>query len=397
MHAISRYLYIVLCVTACMCCAPALADGLYFDAGVAAFGKGDYKSASEYMDLHIKEDPQDSMALYYLALSYQQLGDNQKYQNSIARVLKQFPKSKAATMAKAHLAEGTLPQTQPLKQTLNHVADLPRETWIPFTKVGRALVVDGRVNKHPMRMIFDTGAETCLLTVDHLKDLGIAPPEGKPHGLGAGVGNNKPVPVWIKPLDLSVGRIERKNFPVLISPIPMEYPLLGVKFFKGYDFTVDNKNDSILFKQKGGVAHTPTIAANSALTVDLAGNYVYNVPFTRQGETIIVSVTINGKPQQMIFDTGAEVCLFTSQQLKELGIDYNINSPQLMLRGLAGVTRASTCLLESMKLGPIDRKNVLCGITDDAFTSRPLLGQNFFQSWQFTIDDRNSVIRFTKK
>ncbi len=393
MRAIDRFLFSVFCLAAWFATSqPARADGLYFDAGVAAFGKGNYKSASEYMELHIKEDPQDSMALYYLALSFQKLGDYPKYQDTVQRLLKQFPKSKAAAMAKAHQAEAPIQ----VPQNLGQATDLPRETWIPFNKVGRALVVEGRVNKHPMRMIFDTGAETCLLTVDHLKDMGIPVPEGKPHGLGAGVGKNKPVPIWIKHLDLSVGRIERKNFPVIISPIPMEYPLLGIKFFKGYDYTVDNKNESILFKLKSDVT-PPTIAANSALTVDLSGNYVYNVPFTRQGETIIVSVSINGKQAQMIFDTGAEVCMFTSQQLRDLGIDYNVNSPYMMLRGVSGVTRASTCLLESVKLGPIDRKNVLCGITDDALTSRPLLGQNFFQSWQFTIDDRNNVIRFTKK
>lgn len=374
-------------------CAPALADGIYFDAGVAAFGKGKFQSAAEYMELHIKEDPQDSMALYYLALSYRQMGESQKYQDSIQRLLKQFPKSKAAGLARAHQTEPTPPRSV---QGTGQATDLPRETWIPFTKVGRALVVEGRVNKHPMRMIFDTGAETCLLTTDHLRDLGIPVPEGKPHGLGAGVGKSKPVPIWVKHLDLSVGRIERKNFPAIISAVPMEYPLLGIKFFKGYDYTVDNKNESILFKLKGE-AGPPTIAANSALTVDLAGNYVYNVPFTRQGETIIVSVSINGKPAQMIFDTGAEICMFTSQQLRDLGIDYSTNSPSMMLKGVSGITRASTCLLESMKLGPIDRHNVLCGVTDDALTSRPLLGQNFFQSWQFTIDDRNNVIRFTKK
>lgn len=391
--SIAKALGAVFAVSLAMLGAPAFAHGIYFDAGVAAFEKENFQSAREYLELHIKEDPQDSMAFYYLALSLQRLGDRPKAEDTLRKVVKQFPKSRAAELARPILAgvDGD-PMGAPLSV---HDAGLPRETWIPFTKVGRALVVDGRVNKKPIRMIFDTGAETCLLTTDHLKDLGIPLPQGKPQGLGAGVGKSQPVPVWVKPLDLRVGRIERKNFPVMISPIPMEHPLLGLKFFRGYDYTVDNKSESILFKLKQDTP--PTIAMNSALTVNQSGNYVYNVPFTKQGETIIVSVSINGKPTPMIFDTGAEICMFTTKQLRDMGIDYNTNSPSIILRGISGTTRATTCLIDNMRLGPVDRNNVLCGITDEAMTSRPLLGQNFFQTWQFTIDDRHNVIRFTKK
>src|ERR1700722_16684634 len=44
------------------------------------------------------------------------------------------------------------------------------------------------------------------------------------------------------------------------------------------------------------------------------------VPFTRQGNLILVKGAVNGKSVTMVFDTGAGGCLFSLETLRSLGV-----------------------------------------------------------------------------
>jgi hypothetical protein len=57
---------------------------------------------------------------------------------------------------------------------------------------------------------------------------------------------------------------------------------------------------------------------------------------------------------------------------------------------------AQVGIISGIKLGPIERHNFAIGISDQANTAKPLLGQDFVGDWNYTIDNQQQVIRFTK-
>jgi hypothetical protein len=102
-----------------------------------------------------------------------------------------------------------------------------------------------------------------------------------------------------------------KNFEIGVHEKMNDYPLLGQTFFQDFTYTIDNGAHSIHFVKKrkaGGSAYAdPSRDPN-------------NVPFTRQGNEIVVNVSVNGRPTKMYFDTGATSCILSKEQVKQLGL-----------------------------------------------------------------------------
>lgn len=362
-----------------------------YEAGVRYYQQREYRRAADSFASAVRLDPSLGEALYYLGLSYYQLGHEEKAREVYRMVIKAYqgePIAKTATQAIAAMDQADRAV----------LASLPRETWVGYQTVGRTLVVDGAVNGKATPMIFDTGAESSFFTIGQLQHLGISPPTGSPTGTSLSVGQSQGVPNWTMRVDLKVGRIERHNFPILVSSIPTPYPLLGQDFCKGYQFDIDQNKRAISFKLKGELPATKVASLQRApsMTVDSSGQYVHSVPFVREGNSVIVPVTVNGVVTPMIFDTGAEVCLFTGIMAEKCGIHPDARRGLVPLNGIGGRVMARVGVIDSIKLGPIEKHGMAVSICDDVAADKPLLGQDFFREWRYTIDSQAGVIRFSK-
>jgi clan AA aspartic protease (TIGR02281 family) len=367
----------------------ALEESEFFTQGTALFKKQEYLQAFESFAKAVQIQPDNADAAYYLAVTLHHLGHLDKAKEQYKFVVDTFPGTAAAQQAAS-----ILHQLSVAKQAES--AGLPKETWVKYERRGNSIEVDGLVNNHPVKFDFDTGAERCLLTPVQLKQLGMSMPTGSPSGYGAGIGQSKPIPVWHLNIDLKVGRIERRNFPVLVSSVPMDFPLLGQDFYRDFEYSIDSASKTISFRHHC-LGTTPVVKKTApALTVDSAGHYIFNVPFVKEGNSLIVSALINGKNVPMVFDTGAVFCLFSKSEASQAGISVDTHRPAFSISGLSGQTMAQVGIISGIKLGPIERHNFAIGISDQANTAKPLLGQDFVGDWNYTIDNQQQVIRFTK-
>jgi clan AA aspartic protease (TIGR02281 family) len=322
------------------------------------------------------------------------MGDYARAKDRYRQILTAFPNTPAAEMATEAIKQldpglyrrltGVSPAALPSGG--EHAASdpsLPESARLYFNKQGESLIVDGEVNNRSIKMVFDTGAETCVFGKNHLQQLGITPPSGPPDGMASGVGSAGVVKTWNMKTTLKVGGITRRNFPVTVQEVLPTDPLLGQTFFSDYTYVIDNGAHSIAFHKRGHSASTT--------------NNAYAVPFTREGKEMIVNVEVNGKGCPMIFDTGAEGTAFSADQVRKLGISIPDDAETQMSTGIGGTTTGVAFNVERMKLGPIEKRNIKIGVVDASNMPRPLLGQNFYGDWQYTIDNSAKMIHFLRR
>lgn len=365
-----------------------------FQQGVKLYQAGDYRAAARKFSSTVDAEPENTDAMYYFALCQHRMGDARTARIVYKKIMTEFPGSRAAKMAKAALDQLNASSTAEL-------TTLPKETWVPFRPRGQSLMVQAQVNHNNIEMIFDTGATECLFTREHIKALGLTPPTGEPDTHALGVGSSKGIPVWQMKIDIKVGRIERKGLSVLVSQQSLLAPLLGQSFYRDFEYTIDSAQQSILFKRRDQSIATAAAPSSNPLvpraTVDASGRYVYAVPCVIDGESVIVKTQVNGRELSMILDTGAEVVLFTNTQLKAIGVKALRDPQPLQVNGIAGVTSGVYGVIDRIQLGPIDRRDLRVGATDNAAMSKPLLGQSFFEGWQYTIDRHARLVKISRR
>lgn len=391
-----------------------LASAGSLEDGVKLFQAKKYKNAIPYFEQALRANPYDYNAIYYSALSYQYLGDFQRAKGEYGRLVDKFPYTTAGKNAQMVLQRldprylesilrrnaGASPQQSGNVQTHGQAqtsqsadyASLPSEDRVRFNKSdtqgGRPhIIVAGWVNNRPVNFIFDTGAEDTTIGKDHLSQLGLKPPEGPPTGYSAGVGSSEKIKTWHMMATLKLGNIERKNMKISVLEKFGMNPLLGQDFFKDFQYTIDNGAQTIHFVKKGS-----SYAAQSG-----AGSERYAVPFTREGNEMVVNVDVDGRSIPMYFDTGASNVVFTNEHLKQLNIRVPEDAVETSTGGIGGQTKAKQFPVRRMRCGPIDKSPMEVTVVEAAAMRHPLLGQTFFHDWQYTIDNQNSIIRFVRR
>ncbi len=379
----------------------------FFDQGVRFYNQRNFSAAIQYFVQSQKNSPFDANAAYYAALTYHQMGDSARAKAQYKDVITRFPSTQAAQLSAA-----ALKQLDPnyMRQSASQssaggghagvwsatsggggsedTSGLPAETRIYYTPRNNALVVNAEVGHRPIQMIFDTGAEGCVLGKNHLAQLGITPPQGPPVGYSRGVGSSGGIKTWMLQVDMKVGSIERKNFPVMVQEELPTDPLLGQSFFKDFAYTIDNGAHSIVLKRK-----------SSAQSVASTEPDRYAVPFVREGNEMVVSVEVNGRACPMFFDTGANSSVvFDKTSLAQAGLNVPEDAQVGISTGVGGATRTYSFNVQRVKLGPVDRSDVLVHVVENAAMGRPLVGQGFYgDGWQYTIDNENKVIHFLRR
>jgi len=406
-------------------CPGALADA-YFDGGVTYYRQKNYAKALQYFAQAYRTDPANGNAVYYQAVCRQSMGDKKGAIPLYASTVANFPGTGAANMAMSALSSldpeyyaqlvrhrgGSAQQasstaaassssnrqyaptssaTSSIRGTSDDLSSLPSQTRIPFVREGSLLLIDAAVNGHVMKMFFDTGAEIVAMGKNQLAEVGVAEPTGAPTGAASGVGSSGSVATWMIHSNLKVGDIERRNFPICVQENMGMHPLLGQSFFRDFTYTIDYTTSG---KEQG----TILLIKNGSAEAQASGSHnSYGVPFTREGNELIVQVEVNGKTTPMYFDSGASTIAFSMQQCKELNIKIPDDAVTQMSRGIGGVSAAYGFTISRMRLGPIDKSNIMVSATEASRMRYPLLGQTFFGDWQYTIDNTNNVIRFVRR
>ncbi len=413
---------------------PAYAQVEFYEAAVKEYKKHNYEQAAKLFNEYLvaklpadkmaisptkSEDPTISYAMFYEAVCLEQIGDTKDAAALYNIVVQRYQGTKLALEADKRLQKSKSAPTgsgksQPPARDPS-LDTFPKETWAPFKRFGNLMLVQGYINGKSTGMLFDTGAAGCLFSTEQLKSLGLEVPSGAPTASVAGVGVNKQTPAWTIYADIRLGSIQRRKFPVQVNTNPLNYPLLGVNFTEGLEYTIDNQAGVIQFKSTALNQTTAVSAptqntqtnpssigtpANSFsdkmfITVDSSSNYVYNIPFTETNKAIIVKGKIGGKECRMILDTGTDICLFTSAQLKTLGIVPKYTGNTIGCKGAAGYMKAPLCVFENAEFGPIHGPMV-CLVSEDALPM-PLLGQNFLKGWQLTVDHSSHLIKMIRK
>lgn len=379
---------------------PCSAEKSGYTEGISEFQANHFAKAAQIFEGCMASHPNNPELYYYAAITYERLGEYKKAIDNYRYAIVHFPNTRAARFSSDALERNSFQRIAFAKGLTTDVRDpaldtYPKETWVNFSRHNNTLLLDGAINDHPIKMIFDTGASSCVFSVDQLEQLGIEAPSGPPNGVTYGVGSNRKLPVWNTLADLRLGKIERKKFPIVVSPSPLAYPLLGENFFHELKYTIDNEAKAVLFKYNPtgtSVCEKP----HSPMTVSSTSNYVYSVPFTVENRALIVVAKLDGRDCPMIFDTGADVCMFTNEELDKFGIKPQIVGRNYNVRGSSGTAPAQLCVIHKAQLGPITGQ-MPCLVTDQAIVPRPLMGQSFFKDWQYTIDHTNHVIQFVRR
>ncbi len=408
----------ILFVGAILC--PPVAAEPYFDGGVTYYRQKNYAKALQYFAQAYRSDPSNGNAVYYQAVCRQAMGDKKGAIPLYASTVANFPGTSAATMALQALSaldpqyssqlqrrqsaqpQSAAPASQPnpggvrtfepgFKGTSSDLASLPNQSRVPFVREGALLCVDASVNGHAMKMFFDTGAEMVALGKNQLSEAGIPAPTGPPTGQAGGVGSSGGTNFWSMPVDIKVGDIQRRNFPVCVQDTMTMHPLLGQSFFRDFTYTIDystsgKDHGTILFIKNG-----------SAMAQASGSNNSYAVPFVREGNELIVKVEVNGKVTPMYFDSGASGCTFSMQQIKDLNLTIPDDAQPELHSGIGGTSAGYGFPISRMRLGPIEKTNIMISATQASMMRYPLLGQTFFGDWQYTIDNTNNVIRFVRR
>ena len=391
----------------------ALADP-YFDSGITLYKNKNYSKALPYFNQAMSSNPYDPNALYYFAITCQNLGDRKNAIKAYARLISQFTDSQARSLAVnalnsldpqycrqllrpadylggggAHSASSSTARTYSAIGGTDSGSSA-EQVRVDFTRrdsYSNLLVVEGRLNNRDCRFLFDTGASDCCVGKNTLKELGIQLPVGPPTTHVSGVGSNTSSPAWEMYLDLKVGAISRKVKFIVMDL--RDEPLIGQTFFHDYIYTIDtnsgSSNGTISFVKRSGMSGQQESSTSS-------------VRFERAGSGhIIVPVDVDGKKVKMIFDTGASSIVFTRDQLKALQMTVPEDAVAVSNSGVTGSTTGRLFNVRRIRMGPIDKADMQVNVVDDANMAFPLLGQSFFSDWKYTLDYDRNILNLQKR
>ena len=172
----------------------------------------------------------------------------------------------------------------------------------------------------------------------------------------------------------------------------------------GYAKTILSKIDpsfvgsasSSASRESTSLGSTRAATVSSTTAIDPRLPKECDVRCRKERGSVVVTPTLNGRPIDMVFDTGAPGIVLGKDQLESLGIKAPSGQP-------AGVTGGSSNtneikyweMMATVKLGPIEKEMPIEILeTND---SQPLFGQTFFKEFDYTIDQGGGSIHFRQK
>lgn len=126
------------------------------------------------------------------------------------------------------------------------------------------------------------------------------------------------------------------------------------------------------------------------------------IPYQKEGSEIAVQAKINGQSLPgtfpMYVHTGAECTVFGKNHLTELGIPVPVGAPiadAVDISGKAETVKLWTTYI-NLRIENIERRHFPILVQEDLNT-RPLLGQNFFKDFTYTVDPTANSIHLLRR
>jgi len=105
--------------------------------------------------------------------------------------------------------------------------------------------------------------------------------------------------------------------------------------------------------------------------------------------------SINGVPVSFLLDTGATQVAMNGAQARRLGIDYRVVGAPSLVHTASGVARAWSVMLDSVKLGELEVRNVSAVVLEGEQPQTTLLGMSYLE--RMTINNDGRVMTLQKK
>ncbi|MGB5425248.1 MAG: TIGR02281 family clan AA aspartic protease [Gammaproteobacteria bacterium] len=96
--------------------------------------------------------------------------------------------------------------------------------------------------------------------------------------------------------------------------------------------------------------------------------------------------SINGLPVSFLVDTGATQVAMNAAQARRLGIDYHVTGSPAEVTTASGVERAWLVMLDSVKVGELEVRNVPAVVLEGAQPKVTLLGMSFLGRMEISND-----------
>lgn len=149
------------------------------------------------------------------------------------------------------------------------------------------------------------------------------------------------------------------------------------------------------------VSRVNNIIRNSGRSVlDTSGTLIApdrcRVYYELHNNSFYIEGQVNGKSLDFVFDTGASTTFLGKNQLEKMGMSLPQGKPAGYSQGVGGSGLVPFWKHKiNLKVGPIERRDYEVSV--GAYCDVPLLGQTFFNDFQYTIDKADSSIVLVKK
>jgi predicted aspartyl protease len=372
---------------------------------VSLFQKKDYQAASQSFRA-LADTKQGATAHYYLGLCYIQLGHLSHAKAIFERLVQIWPSSAEAKLATNYLngpgaasvsatasekaadAERDKASSALATKILAQIAEagghsltraewekLPQKTRIPIERAEGHLWVRAKINGRYCRVIFDTGASKCGLSLYDFPDL--IPKEQLDKAKVVSVSRvYGMVPVKMLETEITIQDITRRVDTWFINE--SRCSVIGQNFFKEYSYQVDDYYLRLTKAPFDGDEPAVATKSGAALQAKPDRNDRFSLPFERLGDTMLVDITVNGHPIKACFDTGCarEGLVIHPSMHNSLGISgYG--------RGIGVADR--------VEVGHMTKMSVQ--VTYENGLSHPLIGPKVFNRG-YTVDQQAKRIRF---
>ncbi|NEW59863.1 hypothetical protein GSY74_01090, partial [Sulfurovum sp. bin170] len=140
-------------------------------------------------------------------------------------------------------------------------------------------------------------------------------------------------------------------------------------------------------------AKAQTMLQNIELREKELAQYTHKIPLIKIDSHYSINLTINQIPVTLLLDTGASYTFIDSEKVPSLVIEKEI-----LLNTAGGEIVANLCQAESLTIEDIELKDFT--VTTAPFKDRGadgLLGMNFFEQFNFKIDQNRSLLYLAEK
>jgi len=272
---------------------------------------------------------------------------------------------------------------------------LERETEVPMRLLFGLPTVSAECPEREFSFLIDTGSQFCLVRPGIVEELGLPLPGRMRLSL---LGKRSDSFTTCLP-SLSVGEIECRRVPFVVSPGHLEKQFLGITvesvdgvlgmtFLRHFVTTLDFENGRAVFTPKTGFLRP-------------RGEDVFTIPmsYLGDGRPCVAATLEDGNTYLFLVDTGARRCVVSSALARRLGFP-DLGKVKLLSLGVQ--ISATLTRLSSVSLGEITFSDVTAYVLPTIHGNvlervDGLLGIDFLQAFTVSIDTEGRNLILSRK